>query len=201
MSKMNLIVVIGMAMALSSCHHRPQSPDVVSGATVPHDQIVLPPTNSHYQVLGHREGLNGYVVKYNDVFYRGGQVYIEDLAAEALREYAIKTIVSITPSDAERAFCASNSLALIEIPFDKGGPSAEDYQNFLKALESSEPPFYIHCKGGSHRAGILSAAYRIQLQGWSFEQAAIEYGRLGGDLKADHAMIETLRVPKPILEK
>ena len=80
MSKLYLIVAIGMATALFSCRHQPQSPDVVSGATIPHDQIVLPPTNNHYQVLGHREGLNGYIVKYDDSFYRGGQVYIEDLA-------------------------------------------------------------------------------------------------------------------------
>lgn len=200
MLKMNLIAAIATALALSSCHHHPESADVVSGATTPHDQIVLPPTNSHYQVLGHREGLNGYVVRYDDVFYRGGQVYIEDLAAEALQECGIKTIISITPSDAERAFCAANGFVLIEIPFDKNGPSVADYQNYLQALETSAPPFYVHCKGGSHRAGILSAAYRIQRQGWSFEEAAIEYGRLGGDLKSDHAMVETLRMLKPASE-
>jgi protein tyrosine phosphatase (PTP) superfamily phosphohydrolase (DUF442 family) len=201
MLKIYLIVAIAMAAALSSCRHHPDSVDVVSGATIPHDQIILPPTNSHYQVLGHREGLNGYVVKYDDAFYRGGQVYIEDLAAEALQEYDIKTIVSITPSDAERAFCAANGFALIEIPFDKSGPSVADYQNFIQALETSAPPYYIHCKGGSHRAGILSAAYRIQLQDWSLEQALLEYGRLGGDLKSDHAMLETLRVLTPASKK
>lgn len=194
MSKMNLVVATAMAMALASCRHHPGSADVVSGATLPHDQIVLPPTNSHYQVLGQREGLNGYVVQYDKAFYRGGHVYIEDLAAEALQECDIKTIVSITPSDTERAFCATNGFVLIEVPFDKSGPTPQDYQHYIQALETNTPPYYIHCKGGSHRAGILSAAYRIKLQGWSFEQAVLEYGRLGGDLKADHAMIETLRM-------
>jgi protein tyrosine phosphatase (PTP) superfamily phosphohydrolase (DUF442 family) len=161
MNKMNPIFVVTLVLVSSSCRHHPDSVDGITSATIPHDQIVLPPTNSHYQVLGHREGLNGYVVQYDDTFYRGGQVYIEDLAAEALRECGIKTVISITPSDEERAFCSSNNLSLIEIPFDKTGPSAESYQKFIQALETSEPPYYVHCKGGSHRAGILSAAYRI----------------------------------------
>ena len=193
MPKTPLIAISAMVMTLSSCHLQPDPVDGVTGATLPHDQIVLPPTNSHYRVLGHLQGLNNHMVKYNDSFYRGGQVYIEDLATESLRECAIKTIVSIVPSDAERAFCATNGFALVEIPFDKSGPTPQDYQRYFKSLETSEPPFYIHCKGGMHRGGIFAAAYRIKFQGWSFEQAVIEYGRLGGDLKADHAMLETLR--------
>ncbi len=184
---------LSLTITLFSCTHSAERTDVVSGATIPHDQIVPPPTNSHYRVLGHLEGLNNHVVKYNNNFYRGGEIYIEDLALEALQEQGIKTIVSIAPSEMERALCASNDIALVEIPFGKeAGPSAADYEKYFQTLETGEGPFYIHCKGGSHRAGILSAAYRIQFQGWSFDQALIEYGRLGGDLKADHAMLQTL---------
>ena len=184
---------VTIVMLLSSCRHPTDPVDGMTGATLPHNQIILPPTNSHYRVLGHLEGLNNHVVKYNANFYRGGQVYIEDLAAEALHEYGIKTIISIVPNDEERAFCAENGFALIEIPFDQSGPTPQDYQRYFHALETNEPPFYIHCKGGSHRAGIFSAAYRIKVQDWSIDRASIEYGRLGGDLKIDHAMLETLR--------
>lgn len=187
------IAFLSLATTLFSCTHSTEKTDVVSGATIPHDLIVLPPTNSYYRVLGHLEGLNNHIVKYNDNFYRGGQIYIEDLAVEALSECKIKTIISITPTDAERAFCASNGFFLIEIPFEnKVGPTPKDYQHYAAALKNGKGPFYIHCKGGSHRAGILSAAYRIQFQDWSFDQALIEYGRLGGDLKTDHAMLQTL---------
>ena len=199
MNKPMLLSILALSATLFSCTHRSATVDGVSGATVPHDQIVLPPTNSHYRVLGHLQGLNNHVVKYNDNFYRGGQVYIEDLAGEALHTCGIKTIVSIVPSDAERAFCASNGFSLVEIPFEsKVGPTKQDYQLSLQTLETGEGPFYVHCKGGSHRAGILSAAYRIHLQNWSFERAIIEYGRLGGDLKADHTMLQTLQ-PKVTL--
>lgn len=194
MKELHIPFALILPLLLSSCTHSTPPADVVSGATIPHDQIILPPTNSHYRVLGHLEGLNNHVVKYNENFYRGGQVYLEDLAAEALHALGIKTIVSITPTDAERAFCASNGFAIVEIPFEnKVGPSPEDYQLYTQTLQNAEGPFYIHCKGGSHRAGILSAAYRIHVQDWSLDQALIEYGRLGGDLKADHIMLETLQ--------
>ena len=198
MNKTMLLSILALSATLSSCTHRTAPVDVVSGATIPHDQIILPPTNSHYRVLGHLGGLNNHVVKYDGNFYRGGEIYIEDLALEALQEHGIKTIVSIAPSERERTLCASNGIALVEIPFEKEtGPSAADYEKYFQTLETGEGPFYVHCKGGSHRAGILSAAYRIQFQGWSFDRALIEYGRLGGDLKADHTMLETLQTLKP----
>lgn len=192
-NKTFLTLMLIAATGLSACRNTPDSVDVVSGATTPHGQIMLPPTNHHYRVIGHLEGLNNYVVEYDPTFYRGGQIYIEDLAAEALQERSIKTIISVTPSDEERAFCKANGFTLVEIPFDKTGPTPESYARYIEALENNEPPFYIHCKGGTHRAGILGAAYRMHVQKWSLERAVVEYGRLGGDLRADHAMLETLR--------
>ncbi|MEE9368221.1 MAG: sulfur transferase domain-containing protein [Pontiella sp.] len=199
MDYLKSITLVSLALAAASCRHTPpESVDVVSGATIPHNQIVLPPTNSHYHVRGHFEGLNNYVVKYSDTFYRGGQVYLEDIAAESLQKCGIQTIVSITPDHAEVAFCASNGFALVEIPFDKSGPTPADYELFFKTLENADGSFYVHCKSGTHRAGILSAAYRIHSEGWSLERALVEYGRLGGDLKADHEMIQTLHATKII---
>lgn len=189
-----LILYILFAIALSSCkHHATEPVDGITSATVPHNKIILPPTNSQYRVVGHLEGLNNYVVQYSDVFYRGGQTYAEDLATESLKRLNIKTVVSIVPDDAERAFCTANGFALVEIPFDKTGPKPDDYRRYFQTLEKGEGPFYIHCKGGSHRAGILGAAYRMKFQDWPVEKALVEYGRLGGDLKTDHAMTATLQ--------
>lgn len=189
------IVALSLLLTLAGCQHKqPAAPvDGVSSATTPHESIIYPPSNSNYRVLGHLEGLNGYVVKYDDTLYRGGRVYIEDIGAEALHTQGIKTIISVVPDSEETAFCASNGFSLIEIPFIKPGPTPADYETFFHALETATPPFYVHCNGGSHRAGILGAAYRIKMQHWSFDQAMIEYGRLGGDLKGDHEMLETLR--------
>jgi len=194
MNKFIFIQTLLLSAVLSSCKPQLESIDVTSGATVPHDQIVLPPANNDYRILGHLNGLNNYVVEYSDTFYRGGEIYNQDLALKALKKHGIKTIISIAPSEKERVLCASYGIALVEIPFGKEvGPSAADYEKYFQTLKTREGSFYIHCIGGSHRAGIFSAAYRIRLQGWSFNRAIIEYARLGGDLKVDHAMLETLR--------
>lgn len=199
MNKWILILLAGFTIGTSSCRKTAVLPvDGVMSATALHGETaVCPPSNSFYQVLGHYEGLKNYVVKYDDHFYRGGEIYLDDSARNALGEFGIKTVVSVTPSDQERAFCATNGLELIEVPFEKNGPTEEDYRGFFQALEKAPVPYYVHCKGGSHRAGILGAAYRIRMQNWSFDKAVVEYGRLGGDLKADNTMIESLQRIKP----
>lgn len=105
----------------------------------------------------------------------------------------MRTVISITPSDREREFCQRHGLALVEIPFDKqSGPSRSDLARFLETVRSGNGPFYVHCVGGTHRGGILGIAYRVHAQDWPRDKALVEYGRLGGDLKTDHAMLEAV---------
>jgi len=108
--------------------------------------------------------------------------------------YGIRTIVSITPTDHERNLCRSNDFTLVEIPFQKeGGLSSEDLRRYLKTIKTGVGPFYVHCRGGTHRGGVLGVAYRIHIQGWTYEKALVEYGRLGGDLLADCKMLDSIR--------
>ncbi|MDZ8118171.1 fused DSP-PTPase phosphatase/NAD kinase-like protein [Pontiella agarivorans] len=192
----NALPLLGMLL-LSACQTQPPKQadvDGISGATVSHDRIVLPPANENYQVLGHLEGLNNYVVQYDESLYRGGQAYEPDLALQSLEALGIKTIISITPTEEERAFCEIAGIELIEVPFTSdSGPTENNFELYFQVLENSKAPVYLHCKGGSHRAGILGAAYRMKFQDWSYEQAIIEYGRLGGDLKTDYPMLSSLK--------
>lgn len=170
--------------------------DAITGATcrAGHDETYLPPKAGEYEVLGVREGLNGYVVKYDKTLYRGGAL-LGDSAIDTLRELGIKTIISITPTDSERRFSMQNGYKLVEIPFENAtGPSHSEIALLLKSIKKLQGPFYLHCHGGAHRAGVLGAAYRIHVLGWTFEKAIVEYGRLGGDLLKDHAMLEKIRI-------
>lgn len=38
---------------------------------------------------------------------------------------------------------------------------------------------YLHCKAGVDRTGFVCAAYRMKVQGWSFDQAVNEYRQMG----------------------
>jgi tyrosine-protein phosphatase SIW14 len=74
---------------------------------------------------------------------------------------------------------------------DKSQPSAEQAELFLKIVnDPANQPVFIHCKGGRHRTGAMTAIYRITNDGWSADKAYqemkqydFEYGMGHGALK------------------
>ncbi len=157
----------------------------------------LPPACEGYTVLGVTEGIKNWVIRYDDVLIRGGEFY-NDKAADALKAWGVKTIISISPSDRERQFSQKYGFVLVELPFDKKqGPTSADMRQFLNTIKTGQGPFYVHCIGGTHRGGALGLAYRVHVLGWTWERALIEFGRLGGSLKDDHAMLEAVRTYTP----
>jgi len=168
--------------------------DAVSGAThSAKKKITLPPEGESYDISGVLPGLKNYVVKYDDNVYRGGDI-LEPSAGKTLRKLGVKTIISITPNEYEREFCREYKFELVEMPFKKDtGVSEEDVNRFLETIRTGEGAFYVHCYGGTHRAGILGAAYRIFILNWPVEKALEEYDVLGGDFETDRPMIEPLK--------
>jgi len=182
-----------LLMTCVSCRHMPDA-DTVTQATPKYKpkESILPPAAGEYKVLGVQKGLKSYVIQYDDRFFRGGDIY-HDSAAKALNGWGIKTIVSITPSSEERRFCKKYGFTLVEVPFDKStGPSKENLDLFMKTVETSSDPIYVHCYGGTHRGSMLAIAYRIYVLGWDSDKALVEHGRLGGDLLSDHIMLENI---------
>jgi protein tyrosine/serine phosphatase len=58
-------------------------------------------------------------------------------------------------------------------------PTPEQLDAFFDLVEDpANWPILIHCRGGTHRTGVLAAVYRIQYQGWSPEQALEEMDSL-----------------------
>jgi len=155
--------------------------------------IPLPPAGDTYQVIGQVRDIKMFVVKYDDTFYRGGEPVTKE-AVKLIRDMGVKTIISVCPTEAERMWCRQLGVTLVEVPFDEQAPvPAETLKAFLAALDDSAPKFYIHGFGGTHRGGVLGAAYRMHRQGWTFKKAAEEVDRLGGNLKRDAAMLESVR--------
>ena len=196
MNKLRSLVFVAAIAAIGfaavSCKENDRA-DAVTKASEANDATQLPPVGETYEVIGFVTGLNGYVIKYDDVFYRGGDI-ASDEGAKVLKEKGIKTIVSVTPTDLERLLAKKYGMELVEVLFEKTGVPAEALESYVKKIKAGEGPFYVHCHGGSHRAGTLAAAYRIHKQGWEFDKAIIEFGRLGGSLKDDHALLESIRI-------
>lgn len=111
--------------------------------------------------------------KVNERFYRGAQPksnHYKQLAA-----LGVKTIVDLRAdalpqarSDAERA-----GLRYLNLPLrEKRYPPAEAAKQFLKIVnDQANWPVYVHCKGGRHRTGAMTAIYRMAVDRWNIEQA------------------------------
>lgn len=149
------------------------------------------PEGDAYKVVGYKPGLRFYVVQYNASLYRGGDILSAE-GAQSLRSLGIKTIVSVTPNDRERALAKEYNFKLVEIPFGLGNLNKSDLDRFLSAVDSSPAPVYVHCFGGDLQAGILLAHYRIHKEGWSYRRALNEYRRLDANYWDSIAMLKVL---------
>ena len=187
-----LILTLSLGF-IASC--KDKEPDAVTQAS-PHKsskKVTLPPKGADYEVVGVKEGLSGYMIKYDDKIYRGGQMTTQK-GLDFLKTLDIKTVVTITPDEDERKYVVAEGMKLVEVPFDKkDGPSKDVLDKFLAAVKASEGPVYVHCHGGTHRAAILAALYRMKVLGWDYNRTAVEFGTLGGDLKGDHGMLTRMR--------
>ena len=57
-------------------------------------------------------------------------------------------------------------------------PKAWQVDRVLKEIAEGGP-VYIHCLHGKDRTGFMCAVYRMQVQGWTYEEAKAEYYREG----------------------
>lgn len=157
----------------------------------------IPEPSDTYHVVGERDGLAGFVVRYDSKFYRGGELKSED-AAKSLKAWGVKTIVSVVPSDRERKFAAAHDFALEEVVFEKDKALSPRTLALLeRALKSDGGPYYAHCDGGTQRGGAVGVFFRMHVQGVSFEDAAMEFKRLGGDYEGNEALLKSIADYRP----
>ena len=192
-----LLVGVCLLPGLLVCCRAPEAETpAASRAVVPAvaspERSLLPPPSDMYQVIGWQEGLNSYVIKYNNRFYRGGHITGAEGVA-AIRKWGVKTVISVTPTDEERKLVSEAGLKLVEIPFtEKQGLPEKCQLKFLKTINTDPGPFYVHCKTGKARAGMLMALYRMKLNGWPLAQSAAEFERLGGNYKKSRKLFRAI---------
>jgi protein tyrosine phosphatase (PTP) superfamily phosphohydrolase (DUF442 family) len=106
--------------------------------------------------------------------YRGSQPEARDFAD--LKALGVKTIVDLTSDDAdpnERALVEAAGMKYVTIPMTTHDvPTADQLAQFLGIVsDATSGPVYLHCVGGRHRTGVMTAVYRMTHQGWTGEQA------------------------------
>lgn len=106
-------------------------------------------------------------------YYRGSQPQGEDyndLAAVGvklvidLQEYGVKD---------EQAMVEQAGMRYVRIPMNtRINPTPAQLEEFLALVnDPANQPVYVHCAGGRHRTGVMTAVYRMTNDGWKPEQA------------------------------
>lgn len=107
-------------------------------------------------------------------YYRGAQPQGRDYSD--LAALGIKTVINLTSDDAlaeERGMVERAGMKYIQIPMTTHQPpTTEQLAQFLKLVnDAASQPVYVHCVGGRHRTGVMTAAYRITHDGWTSDRA------------------------------
>ena len=111
--------------------------------------------------------------KVNDNYYRGEQPSLEEFAQ--LKKFGVKTVIDLRkdmlPQAPEQA--RSAGLQYFNIPFKASRMATEEHTSYFLSLVNNPAnwPVYVHCKGGRHRTGGMTAVYRITHDGWTADQA------------------------------
>ena len=110
----------------------------------------------------------------NDNYYRGAQPEGRDYAD--LAAIGVKTLVNLTSDDAdpeERAMAERAGMHYFQIPMTTHQPPTdEQLAQFMRIVnDSANQPVYVHCVGGRHRTGVMTAAYRMTEDGWTADRA------------------------------
>jgi len=110
----------------------------------------------------------------NHGYYRGAQPEGSDYAD--LAALGIKTVINLTSDDAqtdEGAMVERAKMTYVEIPMTtREAPSAVQLAQFLGIVnDPANQPVYVHCVGGRHRTGVMTAVYRMTADSWTPDQA------------------------------
>jgi tyrosine-protein phosphatase SIW14 len=113
----------------------------------------------------------------SSTYYRGAQPKGSDYAD--LAALGVKTIINLTSDDAEaseKAMTEHAGMKYVAIPMTThASPSDAQLTAFMKIVDDpANQPVYVHCVGGRHRTGVMTAAYRMSHDAWNADQAFAE---------------------------
>ena len=114
----------------------------------------------------------------SDTYYRGSQPVGDDYAE--LAALGIKTVIDLQEDfdehDAgrsEEADVKRAGMNFVRIPMNtRVKPTDAQIAQFLAiASDPAQQPVYVHCKGGKHRTGVMTAIYRMVNDKWDSDKA------------------------------
>ena|SRR5688572_6432295 len=106
-------------------------------------------------------------------YFRGAQPEGADYAA--LAAFGVKTVIDLQRDGeaAEEQLVKRAGMTFHRIPMTTHTPpTAQQIAEFLALVnDPANQPVYVHCAGGRHRTGVMTAVYRMAKEGWTSERA------------------------------
>src|SRR5437868_5672792 len=112
----------------------------------------------------------------NENYYRGAQPKDQDYPD--LAALGVKTVIDLTDDGRadEPGLVKRAGMKFYRIPLTTSErPSNAAVTEFLKLVnDPANQPVYVHCQGGRHRTGVMTAVYRMTHDAWTADQAYSE---------------------------
>lgn len=109
----------------------------------------------------------------NDNYFRGAQPGGRDYAD--LAALGVKTVIDLQDygDNTEPAAVQSAGMKYVRIGMStRINPTQQQLEQFLQIVnDPASQPVYVHCAGGRHRTGVMTAVYRITSEKWTGDQA------------------------------
>jgi protein tyrosine/serine phosphatase len=118
----------------------------------------------------------------NPNLYRGAEPTEEGF--RQLKSMGVKTVVDFRNFHSTKKQVEAAGMKAVEIPLkahlESVPPTEEELRTFFKVvLDPANQPCYIHCKFGKDRTGTMAAVYRLEMDGWSPDEAMQEMEAFG----------------------
>jgi len=112
----------------------------------------------------------------NPHYFRGAQPKGRDF--DDLAKLGVKLVIDLAAEgdSNERANAERAGMKFVRIPMSTSErPSQAAIDQFLSLVnDRANQPVYVHCMGGRHRTGVMTAVYRMTGEGWTADRAFSE---------------------------
>ena len=111
--------------------------------------------------------------------YRGAQPAAEGYAT--LKKMGIRTVIDFRTTENDRRQVEDAGMKAISVPIEMSRNGLREKVDRVVALmaDPANQPVFIHCRHGQDRTGIVAAAYRMKVEGWSLQDAETEMQSFG----------------------
>jgi protein tyrosine/serine phosphatase len=133
------------------------------------------------QRLSGIDGLENFA-RVNPNLYRGAQP--SDEGFKQLKAMGVKTVIGFRSNHSSKKEVEAAGMMSVELPIradlESVPPSEADIKKFFEVvLDPKCQPCYIHCAKGKDRTGTMAALYRMEIEGWTPDEALQEMDSFG----------------------